>query len=601
MLRALLQLELIKLDNVYPNNGQAGWVYNEEGICPTLVTFTGGGGKQPIVKYKINNKNRSELMYNNILEKLNFKMDEIKLFDSFAGIGALHQALKELGVPVKLTGISEIDVDAIISYAAIHVDNFKDIPFEYPSDDEMKKYLIDRNIGYDFDKQKSLIPRMKKDKLKWCYKATILTNCMGDVSNLDFNKIPDSDLFNFSFPCTNVSNAGKQEGFTKEDGSVTHSGLYIYGIEAIKAKKFKYIMIENVKGLISKKFVGDFYKIVEEIESLGYNCYYPKKDNGNPTCLNAKDYGIPQNRERIFVICIRKDIDKNNFTFPIGKDYGIRLKHILEDTVEEKYYLSQEVQERFKFNGNKDIERNELNVVGSSAPDFRTIGQRDITYDMEQKGNGFRFEPHVKDNADIAKTVITRASSRMDDNYIIDLDGIEEKTFKFDSKNKYINKNELNQLGYVGNSNSQGNRVYDINGIAVTQASNSGGLGAKTGLYTDGIVPVPELVGGIGEINFGKQYRQGNRVYSSDKTAMCLMAQPVGNTGGYSYLYDVDYKVRKLTPKECWRLMGFRDEHIDRAKELGISDSSLYKQAGNSIVVNVLYFIFKNLFSEYII
>lgn len=567
---------MIVVGNTVPSEHTAGRIFDIEGIAPTVmyrhskVIQILDNRTNP--KIQINNKNRSELMYNNILKKFNFKMDEIKLFDSFAGIGSLHQSLKELGVPVKLTGLSEIDVDAIISYAAIHIDNFKDIPFEYPSENEMKQLLMDRNIGYNFDKQKSSIPRMRKSKLRLCYKATILTNCMGDVSSLDFDKIPDSDLFNFSFPCTNVSNAGKQEGFTKEDGSITHSGLYIYGIQAIKAKKFKYIMIENVKGLISKKFVGDFYKIVEEIESLGYNCYYPKKDNGNPTCLNAKDYGIPQNRERIFVICIRKDIDKNNFTFPMGKDYGIRLKHVLEDYVDEKYYLKQ----------TKDF------FIKNS-------------FDNEQKGNGFRFEPHVKDNADIAKTVTTRAGSRMDDNYIIDLDGIEEKTFKFDSKNKHINKNELNQLGYVGNSNSQGNRVYDINGIAVTQTSSSGGLGAKTGLYTDGIAPVPELVGGIGEINFGKQYRQGNRVYSSDKTAMCLMAQPVGNTGGYSYLYVVGSKVRKLTPKECWRLMGFRDEHIDRAKELGISDSSLYKQAGNSIVVNVLYFIFKNLFSEYII
>jgi DNA (cytosine-5)-methyltransferase 1 len=195
-----------------------------------------------VIDLKTNNKNRSGLMYKNILEKLNFEMEEIKLFDSFAGIGALHQSLKELGVPVKLTGISEIDVDAIISYAAIHIDNFIKLPFEFPSDDEMKKYLMDRNIGYDFDKQKSSVPRMKKDKLKWCYKATILTNCMGDVSSLDFDKIPDSDLFNFSFPCTNVSVAGKQEGMQKEDGSITHSGLYIYGIEAIKAKKFKYII-----------------------------------------------------------------------------------------------------------------------------------------------------------------------------------------------------------------------------------------------------------------------------------------------------------------------------------------------------------------------
>lgn len=108
-------------------------------------------------------------MYKNIMKKINFNMEEIKLFDSFAGIGALHQSLKELGVPTKLVGISEIDIDAIISYASIHIDNFKDIPFDYPSDDEMRKVLINRNIGYDFKKNKSKIPRLNKNKLKSCF------------------------------------------------------------------------------------------------------------------------------------------------------------------------------------------------------------------------------------------------------------------------------------------------------------------------------------------------------------------------------------------------------------------------------------------------
>ena len=120
-------------------------------------------------------------------------------------------------------------------------------------------------------------------------------------------------------------------------------------------------MIENVKGLIQKKFINDFHDIVNEIESLDYNCYYPKKDNGQPTCLNAKDYGIPQNRERIFVICIRKDVDNGGFNFPQGFDNGIRLKDLLEDKVDDKYYLSQDIQNRFKLNGNQDINHNKCN------------------------------------------------------------------------------------------------------------------------------------------------------------------------------------------------------------------------------------------------
>ena len=156
----------------------------------------------------------------------------------------------------------------------------------------------------------------------------------------------------------------------------------------------------------------------------------------------------------------------------------------------------------------------------------------------------------------------------------------------------------------------------------------------------------PELVGGIGEKNFGKQYRQGNRVYNSDSIAMCLNAQPVGNSGGYSYLYavkeedvnpvrigniygeqfgtgyagnvwdqdsvsptimtaqggnrqplvvdNIKWRIRKLTPKECWRLMGFSDKDCDHASKY-VSDSALYKQAGNSIVTSCLVAIFYSL------
>ena len=102
----------------------------------------------------------------------------------------------------------------------------------------------------------------------------------------------------------------------------------------------------------------------------------------------------------------------------------------------------------------------------------------------------------------------------------------------------------------------------------------------------------PVLLGGVGEENeFGTQYRQGNRVYSSNAVAMCLTSQPIGNTGGNSYLYNVNYRIRKLTPRECWRLMDFSDEDFEKAEEVN-SNTQLYKQAGNSIVKNVLIAIF---------
>lgn len=454
--------------------------------------------------------------FKNNLVKHEYEMDTIRLFDAFMGIGALHQSLKELGVPVEIVSSSEIDIDAIISYACIHIDNFLDLEFEYPSEDEMRGWLMARNIGYSFEKGKSSIPRLKKDKLYKVYKASNILNNLGDISKIDYNAMEDFDLFNFSFPCTDLSNAGKQKGLRNEDGTPTRSGLVKYGIDLIKAKKPKYIMIENVKALIQKKFIGDFYDIINEIESYGYKCYYPtkedKKGNKVPTCLNAKNFGIPQNRERIFVICVRKDTDNGDFEFPQGFDNGLRLKDLLENSVDEKYYLSEEIQNRFKLNGNKDIEHNDLNVIGSSAPDFRTIGQRDLTYGT----NG------------IMSTLT--ATDYKQPKQIID------NSFKLNQVG------ELELEGY----NDFSKRVYDINNIGRTIMASGGNLNDKAGQYLDETI-----------------------------------------------------RIRRLTPRECWRLMGFKDEYFDRANESGISDSGLYKQAGNSIVVNCLYYIFENLFNTY--
>lgn len=136
------------------------------------------------------------------------------------------------------------------------------------------------------------------------------------------------------------------------------------------------------------------------------------------------------------------------------------------------------------------------------------------------------------------------------------------------------------------------------------EVKDDGTSNTLTTVQKDNLVVEPKLVGGVGEINFGTQYRQGNRIYDSDAIAMALMAGPVGNAGGNSYLYKVEepqYRVRKLTPKECWRLMGFTDDEFDMAKQNlnkthykggDRSNSQLYKQAGNSIVKQVLMAIF---------
>jgi DNA (cytosine-5)-methyltransferase 1 len=471
------------------------------------------------------------------LVKHEFDMEEIKLFDSFAGIGALHHSLKELGVPVKVIGLSETDVDATISYAGGHIDNFKDLEFEYPLEEEMRQLLIDRNIGWDFMKQKSSIPRLKKDKLYNVYKATILLNNLGDVSKLDYSNLPNFDLFNMSFPCTDISGAGQQKGLKNRDGSPTRSGLVKYGIEVIKAKKPKYIMIENVKALIQKKFIDDFYDIINELKDIGYKCYYPTKEDKKlgqvPICLNAKNYGIAQNRERIFVICVREDINDEVLEFPKGFDNGLRLKDFLEDEVDEKYYLSQEYNDRFEASldnlelQNKIPHDGVMEALGTTQPiDAQGTNCRHWVHNTEKLIGALSATDYKQ-----PKQILDKANNKLSF-----LGGINDKDWIGDGKS-------------LSRNFPQGNRVYDSKGIACSQTAQGGGVGSYTGLYKE----------------------------------------------------DCNFRIRKLTPKECWRLMGFRDESFDRIKELGLSDSALYKQAGNSIVVNVLYYIFKELFKNYIV
>ena len=121
-------------------------------------------------------------MWENNLAKLNFKMDEIKLVSLFSGIGAFEKALNQLGIENKIVNFAEIDIDAIISYGAIHINNFENIEFEYDTEENMRNWLIERNIGFDFTKGKSKIPKLKKDKLYKLYKACVLGNNLGDVS-----------------------------------------------------------------------------------------------------------------------------------------------------------------------------------------------------------------------------------------------------------------------------------------------------------------------------------------------------------------------------------------------------------------------------------
>lgn len=148
----------------------------------------------------------------------------------------------------------------------------------------------------------------------------------GDMTKIDWEKTPDFDCLFYSTPCQSISNAGLQHGFV--EGSGTRSSIIWNVRDAIKIKRPKIAILENVKAMVSGKFVGMFNLWQSELEKFGYTNF--------AQILNAKDYGVPQNRERIFLVSILGDAWYN---FPQPRELNLRLKDLLEEKVDEKYYL----------------------------------------------------------------------------------------------------------------------------------------------------------------------------------------------------------------------------------------------------------------------
>ena len=428
-------------------------------------------------------------------------MNKIKMLSFFSGIGAFEKALEKLGVEYELIGYSEIDKYASKAYALIHN-----------------------------------VPESKN---------------LGDISKIDTStlNISDLDLLTYGFPCQDISSAGKQKGLFNSDGTKTRSGLFFEALRIIEDLKPKYAVAENVKNLTSNKFRKQFDIILKSLEEAGYNNYYQ--------VLNSKDFGIPQNRDRVFIVSIRKDIDKG-FCFPKGFPLKKRLKDLLEEHPNEKYYLDS-VKNFFIMNSLK----------------------------QEAKGNGFRFSPHVRNNANIAKTLTTRSGSRMDDNYIVDIEDEERESICFnkelldleDSKVKCLRLGNIYGenygTGYAGN-------VWSKKGLSPTLTTGS----TRQPLVMNEDIKLTKLFDIPKDIMRDFEYKR--RVYS-------LEGQSPTITVNNSPKILCDLNIRKLTPKECFRLMGFEDRDFEILVKNGISDTQLYRMAGNSIVVDVLEAIFKNL------
>ncbi len=362
-------------------------------------------------------------------------MQKLKVLELFGGIGACSTALKRLNIDYEIVDYVEIDKYAVKSFNAIHNTNFE-----------------------------------PQDISKW-------------------DKDVEVDLIMHGSPCQDFSLAGKQAG--GDEGSGTRSSLMYETIRIVEKLKPKYVIWENVKNLLSKTHKHNFDNYLKTLEELGYTNYYQ--------ILNARDYGIPQHRERVFTISIHHD--DSTFKFPIKKALDIRLKNLLEDEVDEKFYLSEKMIEYISASNEKWSGNNKESII----------------------------------NKDIATTINTGEGSRRCDasNYVCN---DVENNFNLKIKN-------FTKQGYL--EAHEGDGVYISN------------IDKKRGTVQKEMIPTLKTNLDVGVV--------------------------VKNL-----------KIRKLTPKECFRLMGFNDEEFEKAAKVN-SNTQLYKQAGNSIVVNVLQAIFKNL------
>lgn len=273
----------------------------------------------------------------------NLEKKKITMISTFSGVGMQERGVENTNLfNLEVLATCEMDTNAIISYAAIHnnltpelIDTYEN----YPSREEMANNLTRMNIGYDFKKKKPYdwhkVARSKDNKklLQKIWLACKLNKNVGDICKVD--SFPKCDLFTFSFPCTDLSVAGKQAGMVKGE---TRSGLVYEVLRILHNMKEtntlpEFMIMENVDALVNKKNLPQYEEINKELEEIGYGCLWNVE--------NAKYTGIPQNRNRVYGLYYLKDkYDLSDFQFPKKFDNGIRLKDVLEDNVDEKYYIT---------------------------------------------------------------------------------------------------------------------------------------------------------------------------------------------------------------------------------------------------------------------
>ena len=461
-----------------------------------------------------------------------FKIDKpIRLIELFAGYGSQALALKYLGVDFEHWKICEWAVKSIQAYKDIHftdddTDYFIQQPFK---DDWLISWLYEKGISNNYNEPmtKEQIIRLGENQRKKIYNNICSTHNLVNIQQVKGKnlEICDTDeycyIMTYSFPWQDLSLAGKGKGMSDTS---TRSGM-LWEVERIltECKELgtlpQVLLMENVPQVHSADNVEDFNKWQLRLEELGYKNYWQD--------LIATDYGIPQTRNRTFMVSILGDY---NYTFLKPIPLKLKLKDMLEDEVDEKYFLSDKMKEYiFSENDKYKVNKSSLKL------------NRDIACSKTTREGNTR--------ADTSDYILVKNATKKGYLEATDGDGID------------ISSRMEHHRGTVQKDKAQ---------TLTTQCDR-------------GVV--------IGTYQYSKsdKFMQGrDRLQLGKETSDTLQTTPKEG------IVNGDLKIRKLTPKECFRLMGVKDEDFEKVKK-NQSDSSLYHLAGDSIVVNVLMAIFKEM------
>lgn len=492
-------------------------------------------------------------------------MSKLKVLELFGGIASFSKGLQRAGIPHEIVDYVDIDKYATQAFNAIHDTNYE-----------------------------------PQDIAKW-------------------DKNIEADIVLHGSSCQDFSLAGKGRGGDK--GSGTRSSLMWETVRIVEKLKPKYVCWENVKGLLTKKHKHNFDAYLKTLEDLGYNNYWQ--------VLNAKDYLVPQNRERVFTISIRKDIDNGAFTFPVKTVLEKRLKDILEPKVDEKYYLSDERLSKIKLWDDR----------------------------QRENGRGFRFETKTGDgvsrtlttspNRPATSTYVTEKPVRLGGMYdnekgrhqaggIFSKEGLSPTLDTCSGGNRTPYVKEPKVIEHNKSPNHQQDLVQDEEGVCRTIPAGTHG---STPHLLKTVVREPKIVEDFYQNREPRVYSDASPTLRSERTGLKVVepfvcasrgrdvekvpgANPDSkmqqrlepNKEGCSFTLTsvqkdnyvaepipkqgFSYRIRRLTAKECWRLMNRDDWEYDKAEQAGISQTQLYKIAGNSIVASCTTAIFSQLFGE---